>query len=288
MRKPLTKPILFIGLVFLLAGCNLNMESEKTDVGLNVKSLKELSTLFKRPPNQYRSAPLWVWNDDVTEEQIDRQLNDFKSGGMGGVFIHPRPGLITSYLSEEWFSLCKYTVKKGKELGMDVWLYDENSYPSGFAGGHVPAEMPESYNQGAGLTLQKVEKLPENANDFFLVLKQQNSKFIDVTDQLEDEKDKNGDYYLYEKQYYQNQAWHGGYSYVDLLYEGVTEKFIELTMTGYEKAIGSEFGKAVPGIFTDEPNISAPGDVRWTPSLFKDFENRWGYDLKTNLPSLNL
>ncbi len=287
MKNLLTKQILFIGLVLLIAGCNLNTESEKIDVGLNVKSLKELSTLFKHPPNQYRSAPLWVWNDDVSEEQIDQQLSDFKSGGMGGVFIHPRPGLITSYLSEEWFSLCKYTVQKGKELGMDVWLYDENSYPSGFAGGHVPAEMPESYNQGAGLKLQKVEKLPEHADTFFLVLKEQNSKFIDITDKLEDEKDKNGSYYLYEKQYFKNQAWHGGYSYVDLLYEGVTEKFIELTMTGYEKAIGSEFGKAVPGIFTDEPNISAPGDLRWTPSLFKDFEKRWGYELKTNLPSLS-
>ncbi len=222
----------------------------------------------------------------MTEAQIDQQLKDFKAGGMGGVFIHPRPGLITEYLSDEWFSLCKYTVEKGKALGMDVWLYDENSYPSGFAGGHVPAQMPESYNQGQGLILQKVEKLPENANTFFLILKQKDSIFTDITDKLDQEKNKNGDYYLYKKSYHKNSPWNGGYSYVDLLYEGVTEKFLEVTMTGYEKAIGSEFGKTVPGIFTDEPNISASGDLRWTPSLFKDFKDRWGYDLKTNLPSL--
>ncbi len=124
----------------------------------------------------------------MTEAQIDQQLKDFKAGGMGGVFIHPRPGLITEYLSDEWFSLCKYTVEKGKALGMDVWLYDENSYPSGFAGGHVPAQMPESYNQGQGLILQKVEKLPENANTFFLILKQKDSIFTDITDKLDQEK----------------------------------------------------------------------------------------------------
>ena len=33
--------------------------------------------------------------------------------------------------------------------------------------------------------------------------------------------------------------WYGGFSYVDLLYKGVTEKFLEVTMTdGYEKNSG--------------------------------------------------
>lgn len=252
-----------------------------------VHSLKQLQSLFMNPPVEYRSAPLWVWNDDVTKEQIDEQLLDFKQGGMGGVFIHPRPGLITPYLSDKWFSLCAYAVKKGKELGMNVWLYDENSYPSGFAGGHVPAEMPESYNQGAGLVLKKVEKLSGDTGNYFLVLKYNGSKFIDITNQLDKEKNKKGNFYLYEKSYYPKRAWHGGYSYVDLLQEGVTEKFIDLTMTkGYEKYIGSEFGKTVPGIFTDEPNLYPPSGIRWTPSLFFEFEKRWGYDLKTNLPSL--
>ena len=279
--------ILLIILVFITGSCTSKKENKTSDKENNIDSLKELSTLFKDPPNHYRSAPLWVWNDQVTEEQIDQQLDDFKAGGMGGVFIHPRPGLITSYLSEDWFSLCNYTVKKGKELGLDIWLYDENSYPSGFAGGHVPAEMPESYNKGAGLKLEKVNKLPKNANSFFLVLKQQDSKFIDITEKLDIEKDKKGDYYLYKKQFYKSKAWHGGFSYVDLLHEGVTEKFIELTMKGYEKAFGNEFGKTVPGIFTDEPNIVSPDGLRWTPSLFNDFKKRWGYDLKVNLPSLD-
>ena len=270
-------------MVFSLMTIGANKQNDKSEA----HSLKELQSLFMNPPVEYGSAPLWVWNDDVTKEQIDNQLTDFKSGGMGGVFIHPRPGLLTSYLSDEWFSLCAYTVKKGKELGMNVWLYDENSYPSGFAGGHVPAEMPESYNQGAGLILKRVEELPDNAGSYYLILKQVDAKFLDITNKLDDKKNIKGDYFLYEKSYFKNQAWHGGYSYVDLLHEGVTEKFIELTMTGYEKYIGKEFGKTVPGIFTDEPNVFPPGGaIRWTPLLFTEFQKRWGYDLKTNLPSL--
>jgi alpha-L-rhamnosidase/PA14 domain/Chitobiase/beta-hexosaminidase C-terminal domain len=275
-----------LSIIAVVGFCFSTVEANEKNNKSEVNSMKELKSLFKNPPIEYGSAPLWVWNDEITEEQIDQQLIDFKEGGMGGVFIHPRPGLITSYLSDEWFSLCAYTVKKGKELGMNVWLYDENSYPSGFAGGHVPAEMPESYNKGGGLVLSRVEKLPDNADSYFVILKKVGSKFIDITNRLDQEKSKMGDYFLYEKSYYKNQAWHGGYSYVDLLHEGVTEKFIELTMRGYEKYIGEEFGKTVPGIFTDEPNISSSGGLRWTPSLFNEFEKRWGYDLKINLPSL--
>ena len=31
---------------------------------------------------------------------------------------------------------------------MNIWIYDENSYPSGFAGGFVPEAMPESRGRG--------------------------------------------------------------------------------------------------------------------------------------------
>lgn len=96
-----------------------------------------------------------VWNGKVTEIEINRMLKDFKDAGCGGAFIHPRPGMITEYMSDEWYSLYRYAVDKGKEMGLDIWIYDENSYPSGFAGGHVPEDMPESYNQGQGLELTK-------------------------------------------------------------------------------------------------------------------------------------
>ena len=69
---------------------------------------------FADPPAEYRSAPLWVWNDRMTREEIKRQLEDFKARGIGGAFIHPRPGLITPYLTDEWFSLCAYAVEDGK------------------------------------------------------------------------------------------------------------------------------------------------------------------------------
>jgi hypothetical protein len=252
-----------------------------------VDSAAELQRLFLSPPSEYRTLPFFVWNGEVTEADIDRYLLDFHKQGVGGVFIHPRPGMITEYLSDRWFSLCKYTIDRAAKLGMQAWLYDENSYPSGFAGGHVPASMPESYNQGQSLTPEKLKRIdPANAAKYFLVLKRTGDSYTEVPAAAAAAP---GDYYAFTLAFYPKQAWMGGFSYVDLIKPGVTEKFIEITMRGYEKTLGPQLGgKTTPGIFTDEPNINPPGrrSLRWTPDLFAQFQKRWGYDLKPVLPSL--
>ena len=242
---------------------------------------------FASPGKEFRSAPLWVWNTEVSRADIDRMLYDFKEQGFGGAFVHPRPGLATEYLSDEWFSLYRYAVDKGKELGLDIWIYDENSYPSGFAGGHVPAQMPESYNQGQGLALTRSSSIPENADNYFMVLRKDGDVFEDISGNLQDYRGISGDYYLYNKTYYGTSPWHGGFSYVDLLVDGVTDKFIEITMDGYERTFGEELGPVIKGLFSDEPCIPGSGGVRWTPDLFKCFEDRWGYSLSTSLPMLS-
>lgn len=78
---------------------------------------EKLRKEFADPPRAFRPAPLWVWNTRVTRADIDRMLGDFKAQGFGGAFVHPRPGLVTEYLSDEWFDLYKYSVERGKNWG---------------------------------------------------------------------------------------------------------------------------------------------------------------------------
>ncbi|MDF3078380.1 MAG: hypothetical protein K0S09_2269 [Sphingobacteriaceae bacterium] len=246
---------------------------------------------FSHPAKEYGSAPLWVWNTKVTKPIIDSMMLDFKAKAFGGVMVHPRPGLITEYLSQEWYELFQYTVKRGKELGLNVWIYDENSYPSGFAGGLVPAQMPESYNRGQLLQLSKRNILPTNTDSIFVCLKESGGNITDITSTISQYKGISGNYYLFAKLNYSKQTAMVGpadWPYVDLMVKGVTEKFIDVTMKGYEKVAGNEFGKTVPGIFSDEPNIMVRGAnmARWTPDLFSTFKQRWGYDLQPNLASL--
>ena len=247
---------------------------------------EKIAPQFADPGKDYRPAPLWVWNTRVTTADIDRMLGELKDAGFGGAFVHPRPGMITDYLSDDWFSLYRYSVDKGKELGLDIWIYDENSYPSGFAGGHVPAEMPESYNQGQGLAFEKASALPDDTSAYFMCLKKDGDRFTDISADTAAYRGVPGEYYLYKKSYYGRSDWHGGFSYVDLLYPGVTEKFLEVTMKGYEKTFGKELGTVIKGLFSDEPNIGNIAGIRWTPDFFDIFEKQWGYDLRDYLPLL--
>ncbi len=293
----------FFTVLFVLAACDFDTVTETE----NKDSSAYILERFQDPPIEYRSAPFWVWAGDVTEEEIDLQLTDMKEHGMGGGFLHARPGMITEYLSEEWFDLANHAVKTAKQEDLHIWLYDENAWPSGYAGGHVAAEMPDSYIHGQGLQMVPMEDVDvSELSDYHLFLRESSDgegnnedgshwEGGDGYEVIADHSDLSEAVYGFRMHHYSETGRYGGYSYVDLLVDGVTEKFIELTMTGYEDRFGDEFGKHVPGIFTDEPHIqppSVPQDdphgraIRYTPELFDVFENTWGYDLREHLPSL--
>jgi len=249
-----------------------------------------LRTAFADPPAGYRSAPLWVWNDEMDRDKIKRQLEDFKARGIGGAFIHPRPGLITTYLTEEWFSLCAYAVEVGKELGLKIWLYDENSYPSGFAGGHVPAAMPDAAR--SGLRMRTFSGPPPAAAlepRPLVVLRRTLTGLEDVTGKNPPAGSDASAYYVFDVVRASPSPWHGGFTYVDVMRKDVTEKFLDLTLNGYKAAIGKDFGLTVPGVFQDEAEINPAGGreaVNYTPALFQAFQARWGYDLRPELVGL--
>ena len=280
--------VLLIVLLIIPASGGLNAVAEEKSGTRNTTAAA--LEAFKDPPAAYRSAPLWVWNDRMTPALIDRDLNDLKSHGFGGVFIHPRPGLITPYLSEEWLTLVRYTVSAGKKLGMKVWIYDENSYPSGFAGGIVPANMPDA--KRAGLRMITTDSLTHSFTEKpFLVLKKDSAGFTDITAAAAANPPVRGDYRIFHVVYEGPQPWHGGYTYVDIMRPEVTKEFINVTMGAYEKVIGEEFGKVVPGVFQDEAEVRPAGVddnpvINYTPAMFERFQKRYGYDLRSHLPSL--
>lgn len=243
--------------------------------------------LFEEPPREFSSAPLWVWNDMLTDEQIVSTMRDLAGQKVKQVFVHPRPGLMTPYLSDAWFKLWKTALAEAQRLDMNVWIYDENSYPSGFAGGFVPELMPES--RGRGLDLRMVKEPPKWSSETLAVFRLGGNQPENVTEMLRSGTalPEGHTYSVASVRRAGNSPWHGGRSYVDLLYPGVTEKFLDVTLEPYRREIGEHFGKRVPGMFTDEPNI-IPAGWPWTEDLPEQFEKRWGYNLLEHLPSLHL
>ncbi|MDT8299887.1 MAG: glycosyl hydrolase [Sedimentisphaerales bacterium] len=245
----------------------------------------QVKALFADPPRQYSSAPLWVWNDMLTEEQIVSTMRDLAGQKVKQVFVHPRPGLMTPYLSDDWFRLWKVALKEAERLDMNVWIYDENSYPSGFAGGLVPEAMPES--RGLGLHFSEVKSPQKTDENTLAVYRLTDNGYENVTEQAKAAQPlPEGRYLVGSIRQAPTGGWFGGKYYVDLLAPGVTEKFIAITLDAYRRELGEHFGKRLPGVFTDEPHLSPAGGIHWSHRLPGDFKKRWGYELIDNLPSL--
>jgi hypothetical protein len=169
---------------------------------------------------------------------------------------------------------------------MNVWIYDENSYPSGFAGGWVPELMPES--RGRGLQLRVEAKPPTWGADTMAVYRLEGATAIDVSVAAKAGQLPAGGRYLSAVLLRApNRGWTADRSYVDLLHPGVTQKFLEVTMEAYRREIGAEFGGRVPGVFTDEPHLRPGGGLHWSEDLPAQFQRRRGYDLLASLPALN-
>ncbi len=248
-------------------------------------SAAEVRRLFAAPPRECSSAPLWVWNDDLTDAQILETLRALARQNVKQAFVHPRPGLMTPYLSDEWFRLWKIALAEAERLDMNLWIYDENSYPSGFAGGFVPEAMPES--RGRGLAIAETTAAPKWSAETLTVFYVAEGSYRDVSSRVKSgESLPDGRYVAATVVRAPIRPWHGGRFYVDLLYPGVTEKFLAITLDAYKRELGDAFGKRIPGSFTDEPELRPAGGLPWTEDLPQKFEKRWGYSLTAHLPAL--
>lgn len=92
---------------------------------------------FKNPGKEYRATPFWAFNSELNLPELTWQIEQLKKMGYGGVHMHVRTGMATPYLSDEYMALIKGCVDKAKKEDMLAWLYDEDRWPSGAAGGIV-------------------------------------------------------------------------------------------------------------------------------------------------------
>lgn len=247
--------------------------------------INTVTALFQNPAPEYTSGPLWVWNDMLTPEQVVESLDVLARQHIRQVWVHPRPGLMTPYLSDTWFGLWEATLAAAKERGMLVWIYDENSYPSGFAGGNVPEIMQES--RGLGLTLRQEDKVKMPHKDILAVYKKTETGYQDVTRELSDaDAVAEGDFLIARVEQAAPSPWFGGKTYVDLLRPGVTETFLAITLDAYKDRFGPALGSLIPGSFTDEPHLKPCGDIHWTPDLPEQYRQRWNEEFLAGLPHL--
>ncbi|MFP4052478.1 MAG: glycosyl hydrolase [Phycisphaerae bacterium] len=247
------------------------------------------------PSSGYRSAPFWSWNSKLEPARLCRQIESMHAAGMGGFFMHSRYGLKTPYLSKEWFDCISTCIEKARELGMKAYLYDEDRWPSGTAGGAVTRDNPEYRIHY--LTMADPGDEPEDGQRiavFALTLDQQGQ--LATYQALDEPADvpQGTVVKVFDVIPAPGIPWYNDGGYLDTMSAEAVGEFIHLTHQEYADRYKKDFGELVPAIFTDEPNNGVgpwgggvdSAAVKWTPELPRAFIQRRGYDLREHLPEL--
>lgn len=273
-------------------------------------------TAFDHPPALFRASPFWSWNNRLDPDQLCRQIDIFKRMGMGGFHMHPRTGLDTEYLGGDFMKAVRRCVEKAKKEGMLAWLYDEDRWPSGAAGGIVTKDeryraryllfTPTSYEEAAGGRGPGVNSVAQGgrtgqgkllaAYDIALDADGCLASCRRIADPSLPTPAGATRWYAY-LETSQPSSWFNNESYVDTLNPEAIRRFVDVTHETYKAEIGDEFGKTVPAIFTDEPQFvhkqrlgrySDRTDlvIPFTGDLPETFLKTYGGDLLDYLPEV--
>ncbi len=266
------------------AFCDAGSESDSRGPSFDNKKIKsELSCnlpvdwegAWSEPPVECR--PLQIVHGVPRGQATKAAMKGLKEIGLGGIVCNVD---FRNYLVSEdnWDNLIQ-AVESCREAGLIVWIYDEEGYPSGAAGGLVLKSNPAF--EALSLTYDKSRKEPFTLRP------------------------------AYEHTHASNN-FYAARRYPNLIDGRAAQCFIETTHDAYWARLKKHFGKTIQALFTDEPSLMAvnigplPENVRknvrvvdrldenvkplpsvpWVHDLAEQYRKRYGQDLLTVRRSL--
>lgn len=224
--------------------------------------LKNITDRFDENLERYKPIPFWSWNAKLEPEQLKKQIDEMKRNEIGGYFMHARGGLKTEYMSEEWMQCIEACAEHGLETGMASWIYDENGWPSGFAGGKL---LEREENRDC-YVVHKIGAYDAEATVCYLM---DGERLWRAT------RGKAGKDYL--NVYIRRAA-----STADILNPEVVDQFLDMTHERYKERFGEQFSEKIRGFFTDEPQYYR-AHTPYTDMLEVYFKEHYGEDILDEL-----
>lgn len=257
---------------------------------MGTQNLKTLYEVLSNPGSEYRSLPFWGWNDRLQEDELRRQMQDMKAKGIGGCFSHARDGIETPYLSEAWMEATRVMADEAARSGLEAWIYDEDKWPSGSAGGQVAAANPQSFT-AKGLTLEvssAMDRMPVEDDEII------GTYIVDVKDKTIIRTGTGDTRITLRCERSRTSEWYNNSAPADNMNTEAVKTFIRMTHEKYKQALGGSLEGKVEGFFTDEPNVYdffanfTPGRpwLPWTEDFAEEFTARRGYSPIEGLPML--
>lgn len=201
---------------------------------------------FQNPEDIYRGLDLWMVNDKLEDEEIAHQVEEFSKKGLYSVVFRTYDGLISDYPGENFKRKLRIAVETAKKCGLKIVLQ----------AGYMPAAIPELPEEHCLHRIFPVKE--ENLSGEEHILAKHNGiayteKTVPCALNMLDEK--SVDYYLKKT------------------YEEMWSEFSD------------EYGKTIISVWVDEPRFENRY-LTWTSDLGEIFENKYGYRIEPEIPSL--
>jgi hypothetical protein len=281
---------------------------------MTAPTVREAAANFRFPPREYGAIHWAIWGGELTRERIVQEFDSLYANGVYIVNFGPARGMTPKYLSPEYFDLIKFAVDEARKRGMKVWIADEGTYPSGFAGGLIKEKFPRLAMQGivadtrVSITAGQTLSIPvppdtlgvfvENGSDHTTTVLPMpangqltwtapntgsdpySPNFLwDVVFVRHVYRSSPTRYINREDGTYSKDA---RYPLIDYLNPDATRAFMSTTHEVYKRLFGADFGTTILGFFGDEPDYASA--IPWTPALLDEFRKQKGYDLQPYLP----
>lgn len=201
---------------------------------------------FKTIENKYKPLQMWAWNEKLSITDTQTHIDAIDSADFGAFCLNAQCGLETRYMGDEWFRNVSSAIVRAKELGLSVWISDENGFPSGSGNGIVNSAGLE--NQQKILCCEA----GESTNDRTIICK-------------------DGYHFYYEV----------NPCYIDVLNNDVAELFINEVHMQYAEKFAGE----IDGFISFEPQIGT-GSIPWSFTLPAAYKDAYGEELLDVLPQL--
>lgn len=160
--------------------------------------------------------------------------------------MHSRTGMGTPYLSDEFMEMVRFCVEQAKKNDMLAWLYDEDRFPSGSAGG-ILTKDPKYRSRHMLFTKRTLETLPPEeavrTGAPYLIASYEIRLAEDGTLSYY-EKREDGAWHAYCLTQ-EPSPWYNNQTYVDTLNKDAMDAFIRITHERYKEVVGEDFDGAV-------------------------------------------
>jgi len=204
-----------------------------------------------RPLQIIQPFELWA---GTTDEAIRKRVAQLQEAGVGGLVVNVS---LENYLrNDNAWDVLQRGVRIAHEAGLRLWIYDEEGYPSGAAGGLVLEQYPAGEAQGL-----------IRATDRTGTVTYEVGRLYEATHATEN--------------FYKDRA------YINILDPKAVATFLSVTHEQYARVL-EPISKYIEAFFTDEPSLISvyvpagggyPQTLPWHPRLPEIFRERKGYDL---------